>query len=84
MVVITETWLNRDIHDSEIVPSAYALLRTDQDGRGGGVAIAIKRNLSFQKESGIAGHKSVWFRVLINTVPVLIGGAYRCPCAPHE
>lgn len=83
-MVITETWLNPDIHDSEIVPPAYALLRTDRDGRGGGVAIAIKRNTPFHKESGIAGHESVWCSILINNVPVLIGGVYRFPGAPDE
>lgn len=81
VVIITETWLHADIHDSEIVPATYALLRSDRDGRGGGVAIAIKHGIHFQKEIGIPNHESIWCTLKINDSSVLIGGIYRRPNA---
>ncbi|XP_059053670.1 uncharacterized protein LOC131847957 [Achroia grisella] len=40
--LITETWLTSSIHDSEVVPVGFTMLRTDRGGvrRGGGVAVA--------------------------------------------
>lgn len=43
VIVITETWLHAGVQDSEVVPSPYKLLRKDRGSRGGGVAIAIKK-----------------------------------------
>lgn len=58
ILCITETRLHGDIHNSEIVPP-YSLIRTDRDGRGSGVAIAVRKGLSFHKEQGIPDHESV-------------------------
>lgn len=33
ILVITETWLHASIHDSEIIPDGYSLLRKDRDSR---------------------------------------------------
>lgn len=84
VVCITETWLHGDIHDSEIVPLSYSLIRTDHDSRGGGVAIAVRKGLSFRKEQGIPDHESVWCTVYAHESPVLIGGIYRKPNASDE
>lgn len=84
IVVITETWLHPDILDFEIVPSSYCLLRSDRDGRGGGVAIAIKRGLQYRREKGIANHESVWCTIFAHDAPVLIGGIYRKPNASDD
>lgn len=84
IVVITETWLHPDILDFEIVPASYCLLRSDRDGRGGGVAIAIKRGLQYRREKGIANHESVWCTIFARDAPVLIGGTYRKPNASDD
>lgn len=84
ILVITETWLHADILDSEIVPTSYCLLRSDRDGRGGGVAIAIKRGLQYCREEGIANHESVWCTIFARDAPVLIGGIYRKPNASDD
>ena len=46
IVCITETWLNSDIFDNEILPSGYSIYRKDRDSRGGGVLLAIKDSIS--------------------------------------
>lgn len=84
IIVITETWLHSDIHDSEVFPNSYYLVRFDRDSRGGGVAIAIKEGLSFKKDEGICNHESVWCSINVNGTTVLIGGIYRRPNAPTE
>lgn len=40
VVVITETWLHKDILDSKVMPPNYTIVRKDGAGRGGGVAHA--------------------------------------------
>ena len=43
VVCVNETWLNKDISDSEILHSGYTIYRKDRANRaGGGVLIAIK------------------------------------------
>lgn len=83
-MVITETWLHPDIHDSEVAPVAYSLLRTDRDGRGGGVALVIKNSVLFHKHEGIPGHESIWCTVNVCGMSILIGGVYRRPNASVE
>ena len=42
VIIGTETWLSKDIKDSEIFSSCYSVFRKDRDSRGGGVLIAVK------------------------------------------
>ena len=44
---VTETWLNNNVSNEEILPNGYNIYRTDRShGRtGGGVLIAIKRGI---------------------------------------
>ena len=49
IVCCTETWLNSNISDSEIVGCLpYLVLRNDRKGRGGGVAIFLRDFLQFE------------------------------------
>ena len=41
IIGLTETWLNENIFDNEILPSNYTLFRKDRPSRGGGVLIAV-------------------------------------------
>jgi hypothetical protein len=51
IIILTETWLNADIFDTEFIDNRYIVYRADRDrvasGRrdGGGVLIAVKRTL---------------------------------------
>lgn len=84
IVIITETWLHAQIHDTEISPASYSLIRTDRDSRGGGVAIMIKSSLTFQEEPGIANHESAWCTIQFDNTSLLIGAIYRHPGAHEE
>nr|CAI5846351.1 unnamed protein product [Callosobruchus analis] len=52
VIVIVETWLNRDFFDGELGLKNYDIFRTDRDNtsstkiRGGGVMIAVKKSLA--------------------------------------
>ena len=48
LVVVTETWLNDYIEDSEILPNGYNIFRLDRSGgsRGGGLLLAAREDLS--------------------------------------
>ncbi len=42
---VTETWLNKDIVNAEILPHGYTIYRKDRETRsGGGVLLAVKTN----------------------------------------
>lgn len=47
IATITETWLNPQILDSEIVPPNYVMLRKDRTSRGGGVAILLMQGIPY-------------------------------------
>ena len=38
---ITETWLSESIHNNEILPVGYNIIRKDRKAGGGGVLLAI-------------------------------------------
>lgn len=84
ILVITETWLHSDVQNSEIVPPSYTLIRRDRGSRGGGVAIAIKKNVKFTRLDGIDNHESVWCRLKFFGKNITLGGIYRPPNAPPE
>ena len=42
IIMGTETWLNSNIHSSEIFPSNYDIIRRDRGDGYGGVLLAIK------------------------------------------
>jgi hypothetical protein len=56
VVWVNETWLNKDILDSEILHSDYTIFRKDRVNRsGGGVILAVKAE-SFQTVWGFPVH----------------------------
>ena len=46
VICITETWLNNQILDNEIIPQNYKIYRRDRESRGGGVLIAISEDIN--------------------------------------
>ena len=42
IICVTETWLNSDISNSEILNEGYEIFWNDKESRGGGVLVAIK------------------------------------------
>jgi len=51
IITITETWLSNHVYTNEILPSGYAVLRKDQDGKGGGVMVTIKYTINITQLS---------------------------------
>ena len=45
IIAITETWLNPEIMDQEILSSDYNIYRRDRLGKGGGVLLALRDNI---------------------------------------
>ena len=48
LIGLSETWLNKNIFDNEILPSNYTLFRKDRPSRGGGVLIAVSNKFTCQ------------------------------------
>ena len=56
MCAITETWLNDDISDCELLPDEFTIYRKDRSStnrgkRGGGVLLAIRKNIYSHAEN---------------------------------
>lgn len=55
ILALTETWLNSDFNDYELLDNRYAIFREDRDynlagcARGGGVLFAVKKNIACRK-----------------------------------
>ena len=45
IIAVTETWLNLQILDNEILPTNFVIYRKDRDSRGGGVMLAVHESL---------------------------------------
>ena len=44
LAFVTETWLNKDISNTEILTNDYEIYRKDRGSRAGGVLLAVKSN----------------------------------------
>nr|CAI5849020.1 unnamed protein product [Callosobruchus analis] len=44
-IALSETWLNSSTDSSEVTLNGYKLFRSDRDGRGGGVACFLKKDI---------------------------------------
>ena len=42
IIAITETWMNPDITDSEVLSADYSIYRRDRLGKGGGLLLALR------------------------------------------
>lgn len=78
-VIITETWLNPSILNSEIIPPGYKLFRKDRESRGGGVAIVVKDCLDCEELDGAPDIENKWCKIKIGKVECILGAAYRPP-----
>ena len=64
IIVATETWLDSNIKNSEILPEDYEVFRKDMNRNGGGVLIAVRKELDcyevpeFQEDCEL-----VWARI---------------------
>lgn len=84
IMLITETWLHKDILDSEITPKSYVIVRKDRNGRGGGVALLIRDNIEFTVLSVPYDIEAVCIRAVFKNRVVHICGIYRPPSSPVQ
>ena len=80
---VSETWLNANISNDQLVISGYnSPLRNDRVGyRGGGVAMYIANHLPYARkcEYEHAGIELLWVEIMLNKSKVLCGVCYRPP-----
>nr|CAI5833305.1 unnamed protein product [Callosobruchus analis] len=79
---LSETWLNGGTLDSIFDMPNYALVRSDRDGRGGGVAFYIGNQLKFKKFDVPSASRSLehlWLSLKIEGKCVCVGSLYRPP-----
>ncbi|XP_033096710.1 GATA zinc finger domain-containing protein 15-like, partial [Anneissia japonica] len=85
---ISETWLNGNIEDNEILIDGFKICRLDRQLKpGGGVLFYIRDGLNFKEisEFKINGIEAHWIKVnLPHTKPLLIGTVYRPPNSDAE
>lgn len=84
LIAITETWLNEDITNDEVFPSSYSVIRKDRATRGGGVALLIKGSIKYEQLPLLDDHESVWCKIFLDEIAVIIGVIYRPPGSPVE
>lgn len=82
VAVITETWLHEGIADEEVVPPSYRVFRRDRGTRGGGVALLIKKNIECTAFGGVQVNESIFCKLQLNGVSIIVGAVYRPPNAP--
>lgn len=81
VTVITETWLNEAIPDTEVIPNTHEIVRQDRSKRGGGVAIVIKKGLDYRVIPHNTGIEMAWILLRFCNLNILIGSVYRTPDA---
>lgn len=85
ILLLTETWLNFEIADTEILPDLdqFSIFRKDRDDRrGGGVLIAVRKHIvCFVIDTG-AMIEILWVCIAHNTSKMIIGICYRPPDSP--
>lgn len=83
VVVITETWLNHDIADEDIIRS-YKMFRTDRLSRGGGVAVIVIESVGVTLFDQICEHESLFLRLHRWGHCFILGVVYRPPNSTPE
>lgn len=79
IIVLTETWLHSNILNEELIPPEYVIVRKDRLTRGGGVAIALKNNISCLQLDEQGSAEMLWCKITIDNTSLLIGAVYRPP-----
>ena len=69
IVIGTETWLNSDIHNSEIIPDEleFEVFRRDRGSRGGGVFILVSNRYIAHREQHLETNCEIlWVKLELN------------------
>lgn len=84
ILAVTETWLNSQISDSEVVPPSHKIIRRDREARGGGVALILKNDINCFLLEDIPNHESLFCQLSYRSTSFLFGVVYRPPKSSVE
>ncbi|CAG5018128.1 unnamed protein product [Parnassius apollo] len=84
LIVLTETWLNDSIFDSEIFDSRYQVFRRDRSSNtfnenndGGGVAIAVKKSISAYRNHNFESRcEDLWVTLELGNYRICVCSVY--------
>lgn len=86
-IALTETWLNDHVNDNEIpLHTSFSIYRRDRPSRGGGVLLAINRNLKSRRRADLESPtcELLWTEVSIKNNKTYVGCYYRPPNSSKE
>lgn len=86
IVGISESWLHKDIDDNIVQLNNYNIVRQDRGSRGGGVAIYIKKQISYTILSQSCSDfiEQIWLSMTISGKKLVLGNIYRPPNSNSE
>ena len=85
IILATETWLNENITNQEVIPEDYSVYRRDRNTRGGGVLIAVRKDLkSYAVPELSTDCEIVWAAVRLTGRKTLYLCSYYRPHASDE
>ena len=79
IIIGTETWLNSSIHNTEIFPSAYDVIRKDRSDDYGGVLLAIKKDFIYDRVEIDSSAECVFAKFTMAKDKTLIVGSMHRP-----
>jgi len=80
---VTETWLNSEILDSEILPRGYNIYRKDRGHRGGGVLLAVNSRIPCKRLCVPVDVEAVTVQLSLST-PIFVCVLYIPPQSSNE
>lgn len=81
---LSESWLDEDVLDAELVVAGFTMYRKDRNRKGGGILVYISEDVrSFRRQDlEDEGIEAMWIEVRMRKRWVLICNLYRPPGAP--
>ena len=80
IIIGTETWLTPDIKNSELNLDDFDIHRRDRPTRGGGVLIAVRKNLCGELIPTSSDVESIFCKIRRKgKKPLIVGSVYRAP-----
>lgn len=82
ILVLSESQLKGSVSDSDIASSGYNVFRVDRVGKGGGVVVYVKSNISVTVLESVTKPKCFEFislRVHLGPTSMVVAGIYRPP-----
>lgn len=84
ITVLTETWLNDNHSDEDIVPESYKIIRRDRPNRGGGVAVVLNTHTTTILLDQIEDHESLCLQLNVFGNTIILIAVYRPPSSEVE